>query len=640
MLESIEIQNQRGLAEDLAQVRRALEHCIRAGSGAPGEEPAGEVDFESTDRSPALANLATRFQLSFFEKATLLLTAGIELESEFADLCGASHGARFPSFGLALAIFPGAHWSALAPDRALRYWRLIEVEENGPLVGARLRIDEFVLHYLAGVPAFDRKLEGLLDQYVGEPELAPSQSALVDRMVEAWQRNPESTLFFCGPDHHRSMAAATGTRLGLRLFSTSTQVLPREPAGLENFARLWMRFASLIPAGLYIDCPEPHPLLERLLDRLSGFIALGGEERFSVGERSLLVCEWPALAIAERLHLWQRVLGVPDADPALRAVARQFPLAVHQIRSAVARAGDGDLWEAARETARQRLEDLAERLTPGVRFEDLVLPDEQREILRNIAVHVRRQEQVYEEWGFGAADRGLGVVALFAGVSGTGKTMAAEAIAADLHLDIYRIDLSLVVSKYIGETEKHLRRLFAAAERGGAILLFDEADALFGKRSEVKDSHDRYANIGVSYLLQRMESYRGLSILTTNKKDALDQAFLRRLRFIVYFQFPGPVERELIWRRIWPARTPHQGLDFAKLARLNIAGGHIRSIALDAAFRAADAGRAVTMQDLLAAARAEYRKQERRLTEEEIAGWLDNDAGGHEGQGPIQQVRV
>jgi len=244
-------------------------------------------------------------------------------------------------------------------------------------------------------------------------------------------------------------------------------------------------------------------------------------------------------------------------------------------------------------------------------------------MLRDIAVHVRQRTTVYETWGFASrGGRGLGISSLFAGASGTGKTMAAEVLANELHLDLYRIDLSQVVSKYIGETEKNLRRVFDAAEEGGAILLFDEADALFGKRSEVRDSHDRYANIEVSYLLQRMESYRGLAILTTNIKGALDSAFLRRIRFIVQFPFPDVTQRGEIWRRIFPASTPTEGLDMSKLARLNVTGGNIRNIALNAAFLAADAGEPVRMTHLLRAARGEYAKLEKSLTEAEIGGWL------------------
>jgi SpoVK/Ycf46/Vps4 family AAA+-type ATPase len=242
--------------------------------------------------------------------------------------------------------------------------------------------------------------------------------------------------------------------------------------------------------------------------------------------------------------------------------------------------------------------------------------------LRDIALHVRNRTTVYQRWGFAAKGaRGLGISALFAGVSGTGKTMAAEVLANELRLDLYRIDLSAVISKFIGETEKNLRRVFDAAEEGGAILLFDEADALFGKRSEVKDSHDRYANIEVSYLLQRMEAYRGLAILTTNLKSALDTAFLRRIRFIVQFPFPDAAQRAEIWRRIFPPDTPTENLDRNRLARLNVAGGNIRNIALNAAFLAADAGEPVRMSHLLRAAQSEYLKLEKSLTEAEVGGW-------------------
>jgi SpoVK/Ycf46/Vps4 family AAA+-type ATPase len=243
-------------------------------------------------------------------------------------------------------------------------------------------------------------------------------------------------------------------------------------------------------------------------------------------------------------------------------------------------------------------------------------------VLREIATQVRQRAKVYEEWGFGEQRRGLGVTALFAGVSGTGKTMASEVLAADLHLDLYRIDLSQVVSKYIGETEKNLRRVFDAAEGGGVILLFDEADALFGRRSEVKDSHDRYANIEISYLLQRMEEYRGLAILTSNQRAALDHAFLRRLRFIVEFPFPVAPARADIWRRVFPPATPVEGLDAGKLARLNVAGGSIRNIAMNAAFLAAEAGQPVRMSDVLHATRTECAKMDKTPNDAEVRDWV------------------
>lgn len=215
----------------------------------------------------------------------------------------------------------------------------------------------------------------------------------------------------------------------------------------------------------------------------------------------------------------------------------------------------------------------------------------------------------------------LGISALFAGANGTGKTLAAEVLANELRLDLYRIDLSSVISKYIGETEKNLRQVFDAAESSGVILLFDEADALFGKRSEVKDSHDRHANIEVSYLLQRMEAYPGLAVLTTNLKNSIDTAFLRRIRFVLQFPFPDAIQRAEIWRRVFPTSTPTEGLDPMKLAKLNVAGGNIRNIALNAAFLATDARESVQMKHLLRATQSEYSKLEKSLTEAEVDSW-------------------
>jgi SpoVK/Ycf46/Vps4 family AAA+-type ATPase len=240
---------------------------------------------------------------------------------------------------------------------------------------------------------------------------------------------------------------------------------------------------------------------------------------------------------------------------------------------------------------------------------------------------VAHRAEVYDTFGFrDRMNRGLGISVLFAGESGTGKTMAAEVLASALRLMLYRIDLSAVVSKYIGETEKNLRKLFDAAEGGGAILLFDEADALFGKRSEVKDSHDRYANIEINYLLQRMETYGGLAILATNHKSTMDTAFLRRLRFVVNFPFPGARERAAIWSGAFPAATPLGDLDHDRLARLQLTGGSIQNIALNAAFEAARAGGSVTMPVVLAAARAEIEKLGRPVNEADFR-WLEKAEG-------------
>jgi SpoVK/Ycf46/Vps4 family AAA+-type ATPase len=371
-----------------------------------------------------------------------------------------------------------------------------------------------------------------------------------------------------------------------------------------------------------------------MLEQTAGAIIIIDRERRQSLARRIVTLDVGRPTPGEQREIWRQALGPAESslNGTIDRVVSQFSMNAGSIESVAARLAIGItasdskrspetsarlLWDACRDHARPRLDDLAQRIEPAAVWEDLVLPEEEREVLRQIAAHVRQRSRVYQEWGFeGKGKRGLGISALFAGASGTGKTMAAEVLAGELELDLYRIDLSSVVSKYIGETEKNLRRLFDAAESGGVVLLFDEADALFGKRSEVKDSHDRYANIEVSYLLQRMEAYRGLAILTTNLKSALDTAFLRRIRFVVQFPFPDIAQRAEIWRRIFPAATPTEGLDTARLARLNIAGGNIRNIALNGAFLAADAGEPVMMKHLLAAAKSEYTKLERPLGEE------------------------
>ena len=379
-----------------------------------------------------------------------------------------------------------------------------------------------------------------------------------------------------------------------------------------------------------------------LSGRALGGVLVSGDARRRARHRPVITFEVAPPSTAEQRDLWRAALPLETVNGQLDHIPMQFHLGAPAIRTAAIDAmarlraaeaagenghGNGDglfraVWDACRTQARPRLDDLAERILPAATAEDLILPDHQKQVLVTIGVQVRRRLEVYEHWGFDSrGERGLGISALFAGPSGTGKTMAAEVLARELRLDLYRIDLSATVSKYIGETEKNLKKIFDAAEAGGVILLFDEADALFGKRSDVKDSHDRHANIEVSYLLQRMEAYRGLAILTTNLKRSLDSAFLRRIRFIVEFPFPGHRERAEIWRRAFPLTTPTAGLDPEKLAQLNVSGGNIRNIALNAAFLAADAGEPVRMAHLLRAARSEYTKLEKTLGPGEVRGW-------------------
>jgi SpoVK/Ycf46/Vps4 family AAA+-type ATPase len=280
-----------------------------------------------------------------------------------------------------------------------------------------------------------------------------------------------------------------------------------------------------------------------------------------------------------------------------------------------------DLFAAARSLSSRDLTALAHRIEPNYTWVDIVLPEDTLAQLREVCQRVAHHQRVLGEWGFGKKiSLGKGVNALFAGPSGTGKTMAAEIIANELRLDVYKIDLSAVVSKYIGETEKNVERIFTAAENANAILFFDEADALFGKRSEVRDSHDRYANVEISYLLQKMEEYEGIAILATNLRQNLDESFVQRLTFTVHFPAPDEASRRRIWAKIWPVETPRDAdLDLDFLARqFKLSGGNIKNIALAAAYLAAEDDSTVTMAHIVRATRRKYQKLGKPLTETEL----------------------
>ncbi len=578
--------NQAYLAAEIGRLRRLL--ASRGRDGPPTEAgydpppwPATLVD------PPALVRLAGVFGLSPFERAVLLLCAAYELDTAVAGLCGTR-----PTFGMALGLFPDGHWSALAPAAPLRYWRMVEVAGDGGLTGAGLRIDERILHHLIGVDYLDERLTALL-RPVPDP-LAPEAAHvdLAQTILARWQAEGghlRANLFGDDGAGQRAVASALAEAVGARPYLLEAEDVPANPYERETLVRLWERESALSPVLLMVSyADEPGRA---------------------------------AVSLVEALHAPVLALG---REPLPIADLPMFRLPVNRPRwgSPVRSNGKGSLGEQGRHDllADRSLLGLTQRIEPLATWEDLVLPPAQILLLREIAGQVRQLATVYETWGFASrSQRGLGISALFVGESGTGKTMAAEVLANELKLPLYRVDLSAVVSKYIGETEKNLRRVFDAAEAAGAILLFDEADALFGKRSEVKDSHDRYANIEVSYLLQRMESYAGLAILTTNFKSALDPAFLRRIRFVVNFPFPDASQRAEIWRRIFPPQTPLDGVDIGRLTRLSVAGGNIRNIAVNAAFLAADAGERVGMAHLLRAARREYAKLEKPFSEGEFA---------------------
>ncbi|HEY3004704.1 MAG TPA: ATP-binding protein [Kribbellaceae bacterium] len=597
-----------------------------ARSGADGAADGGTSYDEGS-----LATVVACFGLTPFERDVLVLCAAMELEPTAAARCAAASGREFPTFSLAMAALAGPHWSALTPDAPLRRYRLVDVADDGVLTTARLRIDERVLHFLLGVSQVEPRLQGLVARTAVPERLPESQQRLAAELAAAVSAGRVAALSGGDLQTRREVTAAAARAAGFATFTLSAADLPAEPADRAVLARLWEREGVLLPAALVVevsDTPQA-TAAEAFVAMLGVPVVLSSQDPLAAPatHRAQLVVE--PLEQAEQRELWRAELNGHGGEVDVAGLVAQFSLPGHVIRSAgaVARTSGGDVrtaaWRAGLAHARIALDELGRRMEPRAGWDDLVVPERQRKILREIVAHVRQRATVYQDWGFeDVLRRGLGVTALFAGSSGTGKTLAAEVVAGELGLDLFVIDLSQVVSKYIGETEKNLRRIFDAAERGGAVLLFDEADALFGKRSEVKDSHDRYANLEVSYLLMRMESYRGLAVLTTNQKKALDQAFLRRLRFVVDFPFPDVAERAEIWRRVIPPQAPADGIAVEKLAQLTVAGGSIRNVALSAAFLAADEGTALQMRHLLAAARTEYVKLERSVTSTEVAGWV------------------
>jgi ATPase family associated with various cellular activities (AAA)/Winged helix domain, variant len=626
--------NQRLLVAEFARLRALL------GDGDAAAAVAEAEALRATMPAPtAIDTLVRLFQLSAFERDVLLLAAGVEMDARLAALCGQASGQPqrpWASFGLALAAVPNPHWSALAPPEPLRRFRLVEIDEAAGVTAARLKIDERVLHFIGGLNHFDHRLQPLLDPVPPPGAMSPTHREIAARAVDELRaangRLP--LLLLTGDDAagQQDVAAAIAARFGVGLYRLRGADLPNAAGEQAALAALWAREAALLGSGLLVTHEEgdAHAALTRLVARIDGLVIVAGRDAPACDGASLHhVVDRPD--VPERRRLWQAALGAKAAAlaPALGTLASQYRLGARRIGevAACARGEDPEhdiaaLHRASRGEA-PTMPGLAQCIDTRARWDDLVLPGAQRLALEQIAVHARHRLTVHHDWGFAdKGARGLGIATLFWGDSGTGKTLAAEVLANELGLALYRIDLSAVVSKYIGETEKNLRKLFDAAEDAGAILLFDEADALFGKRSEVKDSHDRYANIEVSYLLQRMEVYSGLAILTTNHKAALDGAFQRRLRFVVHFPFPDQAQREGIWRAVFPADAPLDGIDYAKLARLNVAGGTIRNIALSAAFLAAEAGTPIGMAQLLRGAHLEAAKRDKPYSDAETRGWV------------------
>ena len=601
----------------------------------------------------ALLLIQDHFGLDGFERDVLALCFAVAEDPGVATLCAYLQddaSAVHPTLHLALELFcaPGEVRDdarfALNPAAPLRRFRLLHTAGDGSAATQHvLRIDERVADFIRGIDRVDERVVPLL-QVMPNPPITGAQEELVAGLVRWAQAQRLSTwplLNLTGPvgSGRRAVAAEFASRIGLRLFAIDMRSIPQADRERQEFVALLQREAALSRMAFYADVSDFDAgdralsgSVKDCIERFTGTMLVAGRERWRFARAALHV-EVPRPSAIEQQALWTEALkGVVEADGRIEEIVQQFDLGPEAISQVVqdalsrtrARADSsvlaaGDLWTACRDYSGAQLGSLAERLTPGYSWDDIVLPNDLLQQVRELADQVAARTQVYERWGFGKRlARGRGIAALFCGPSGTGKTMTAEILARHLQLDLYRIDLAGVVSKYIGETEKNLRNIFDAAEQSGAILFFDEADALFGKRTEVRDSHDRYANIEINYLLQRMEDYRGLAVLCTNRRSSLDRAFLRRLRFLIEFPWPDAEHRRRIWQKMFPPAAPLAALDFNKLARLEVSGGNIRNIAVNAAFLAAGAQEAIAERHVLQAARREYAKIDKLPTPAEF----------------------
>ncbi len=610
-----------------------------------------------------LYNVIRFFGLDSFETDALLVCMAVELDLRYERLYAYLQDdvtKKRPSVDLVLNLltptvedkfaFRG-HFAA--GSSLLRHYLLEYVEEPGqpdpPLLARYLKVNRRIVHYLLGQDEVDETLHSVASLYNPHSD---EKGLLVDAEAKNSILSISQTVapdvrlivYLCGPSEvgRRSTAEAVcreQKRLlivaDLELMVNRTDhsfrkscLLANREAILHKATVLWKGFDVLLDEQKKAFLRD---FLVELGDR-SALTFIVGETLWQPDDAlriaSFVTISLPKPDFSGRLRIWKAALagnGTVDSELDIAALASKFKFTGGQILNAVATAKNialqndyrnptiaaAEFYEACRLLSNRKLESLARKIDPLYCWTDIVLPRDRMEQLREICNHVKYREQVYGDWGFeNKLPLGKGLSVLFAGPSGTGKTMAAEIIAGELGLELYKIDLSTVVSKYIGETEKNLSRIFNEAETSNSILFFDEADALFGKRSEVRDSHDRYANIEVGYLLQRMEEYEGAVILATNFRKNMDEAFVRRLHFTIEFPFPDEVDRLRIWERIFPSQTPRDttiSLDLVA-KRFDLSGGNIRNIALHAAFLAADDGGVVNMTHLLRATRREYQK--------------------------------
>jgi ATP-dependent 26S proteasome regulatory subunit len=632
-----------------------------------GSREAATVFLRSCATLPGIAGLSAYWQLSPFDHAVMLLALAPEVDLRYERIYAYLQDditRRKPTVDLALNLLAVDACDRLAnrmrflPDAPLVRSNLLRLipdpgHVEAPLLGHYLKLDESLARLLLGDPDPDPRLSSFCE-FVSGVESVSRDEDILRRLppfitASRKQRRAIRLLFSGAPPS--AVPESVAFTLGAPLLTANFSRNPNwrsDPAGI---AALLVREASRTGAVFHInglDSPGEPAALQVLID---GLVQYRGA--ITVASRSAAVAAalanerffpivFPAPDFQTRSALWQSTIasaGIAVEPGTVPMLASRFVHDAEQIDEAVRTTCQSLEWQStttqrlsseeitsalmtsARAQSATELASLTSKLKPIYRWSDIVLPQDAIDQLKEICQRVAHGHEVLECGGFGKKlSAGKGVAVLFAGPSGTGKTMAAEVMANDLGLDLFRIDLSTVVSKYIGETEKNLERIFNAATHSNSVLLFDEADALCGRRSEVRDAHDRYANIEISYLLQKMEQYEGIAILTTNLRGNLDEAFVRRLAFTVHFPFPEESDRLEIWKRIWPEETRlDPQLDFSALAKhFRLSGGNIKNIALATAFLAAAEARPVRMGDILHSTRREYEKVGKVLSAAEI----------------------
>jgi ATPase family associated with various cellular activities (AAA) len=648
----------RGLYVSDEQVDQLVRHAI----GEPQPEALSAESVCATfDPRPAWAQLAVRCALEPPDLDLILLALASEIDLKYEMLYAYLNNditRKWPTLDLAQRLLGGdasrraSIAAALSPSARLARLGIIERIEapaaRPSLLNAGFALTPMVIRFLLGQPLADARLAGIVD-VVAAHEASDAASdggtnVLVHRLAALLRTDDAAAIVLVGErgSGRRSCAKAICCELGMPLLRLDLDALRREVESALEFSTALALYRRLKPAGLYLDglhalggevaSAEGVHLMEPLL-RQPAPIFVGCEAQSDWRElqrwRRTVVLRLDHSDYRQRLALWERELAragidLPAADR--RRLADRLPLPAGQIGDTIATARDlatladvprvdaAALVAAARQQIDQAIGKLALKVASPHGWDDLVLPAATRARVMELAAAIRNRHVVYQEWGFARrVSFGAGLKALFSGASGTGKTMTAGVIAREIGYDLYKIELSGVISKYIGETEKNLDRIFAAVRAANAMLFIDEAEAVLGKRSEVKDAHDRYANIEVAYLLQKLEEHDGVVILASNLKRNIDEAFARRMHYVIEFPLPDEAHRRRLWQGMFPREVPlGADVDFDFLARqFDLAGGDIRNVALDAAFLAAENGRLVTMKELVQALARQLAKQGR-----------------------------